>query len=291
MNRVEDVSNIYKLVKGKYGYMLANKFDVFIGKSIIEYGENCESELAMYRQLTKNLNKNIVEVGANTGTFTVPLAKMLQDKNLAVIAFEPQPFVFQNLCANLALNDITNVEAWPFACSDTMGQLFFRMPTYGKSGNFGGIPFTELKAEPKMASIPCVTLDHSLNGTSVGLLKVDAEGFELKVLKGATAIIDENRPILYVENDRPENSKELIEFIRDLNYQLWWHLPFVFNPNNFFKNSINVFKDNFAAINMLALPSEIKPQISNLDPVVSTDLEDAKQIFIERLKRESKSNE
>ena len=275
---VKDISQVYKLVQGKHGFMLANQHDKYIGQALITYGECGEMELQLLKQLVKNLDKNVVEVGANIGTFTIPLAKMMQDKNLAVIAFEPQPFIFHNLCANLALNDLTNVEAWPFACSDAMGQVYFKVPTYRRLGNFGGVEFKD-EHKGKMASIPCVTLDHALAGTSVGLLKVDVEGFELRVLMGAENIIAENRPILYVENDREELSKDLIEYIENLNYKLWWHMPAMFNEKNFYSCKENMY-DFLVSFNMLCLPAETNPKVSNLIPITNFSLEKAKEDFM-----------
>jgi FkbM family methyltransferase len=50
------------------------------------------------------------------GIHTVPLAQALQEQGRRLVAFEPQPVIFQQLCANLALNGLMNVTAWPFAC-------------------------------------------------------------------------------------------------------------------------------------------------------------------------------
>ena len=49
-----------------------------------------------------------LDVGANIGCHTVPFAKLVGESG-RVVAFEPQRLVFQNLCANLALNALTNV--------------------------------------------------------------------------------------------------------------------------------------------------------------------------------------
>ena len=53
----------------------------------------------------------VVDVGADIGALTVPLARAVGPAG-RVLAFEPQPTVFQNLCANLALNDLLHVQAF-----------------------------------------------------------------------------------------------------------------------------------------------------------------------------------
>ena len=50
----------------------------------------------------------MVEVGANIGMHAVPIAKAIASGRL--ICFEPQRVIFQQLCCNLSLNNLTNVE-------------------------------------------------------------------------------------------------------------------------------------------------------------------------------------
>ena len=76
-------------------------------------------------------------------------------------------------------------------------------------------------------------LDSVIDVPSLKLLKVDVEGMESEVIRGAKKLIARHRPVLYVENDRAEKSKELIELIKSLDYRLFWHLPQLFNPNNY----------------------------------------------------------
>jgi hypothetical protein len=90
----------------------------------------------------------------------------------------------------------------------------------------------------------------------VGLLKIDVEGFELRVLKGSRVLIQRSRPLLYVENDRAEHSQELIEWLWEMGYNLWWHTPPLFNPQNFFGVANNIY-GTMASLNMLGVPREV----------------------------------
>jgi hypothetical protein len=107
-----------------------------------------------------------------------------------------------------------------------------------------------------MLSVPCYRLDTLVGAEpgveSVALIKLDVEGSELKVLRGASAVIQRDHPALYVENDRLENSAPLIEWLLERGYRLWWHMAPAFNPQNFLKNENNIYGD-VVSINMIGL--------------------------------------
>ena len=89
--------------------------------------------------------------------------------------------------------------------------------------------------------MPCFRLDDLLRSEHIGLMKIDVEGFELRVLMGSGALVERSRPLIYVENDRAEQSRELIEWLWGIGYNLWWHLPPLFNPENFCGVTENIY--------------------------------------------------
>jgi FkbM family methyltransferase len=233
--------------------MLANRHDKYIGQALIEYGEYSEIETHFLLALI-NRPGAIVEVGANIGSQTVAIAKAARAAGADVVAFEPQPFVFQNLCANLALNALGNVNAWPFACSDQPGFVWLKSQDYQHTGNFGEVSVQAQKINEGF-QMPCVRLDDFLGGRDVYLMKIDVEGFELQVLQGARQILTGQRPMLYVENDRPALSTALIEHLWAQGYRLWWHIVPLFNPDNFRANKNNPWAP-YSSFNMFGLPRE-----------------------------------
>lgn len=261
-----DVAPPYRLVQSRHGWMLVNPNDTYLGQAIVRYGECCEIEIAFLLQLLSLRPGVVMEVGTNIGTHTVPLAKALAQQNRRLLAFEPQPVIFQNMCANLALNALGNVMAWPSACGDRAGTLHFSPPDYSAGGNFGGVSMSTDPIAHGVA-IPCIELDEIFGGETVGLMKIDVEGFELLVLQGAEVIIDRCRPVIYVENDRPEKSKALIEWFWSKDYRLWWHTPPLFNPANFFANPNDVYPQ-VVSINMLCLPREADVPVNGLQEIV-----------------------
>lgn len=261
-----DVAPPYKLVRSRHGWMLVNPNDLYLGQAILEYGECCEIEVAFLLQILSLRPGLVMEVGTNIGTHTVPLARALAQQNRRLVAFEPQPVIFQNMCANLALNALGNVTAWPSACGDRASTLYFAAPDYSAGGNFGGVSMST-EPIPGGVAIPCIELDEVFGGETVGLMKIDVEGFELLVLQGAEVIIDRCRPVIYVENDRVDKSKALIEWLWSKQYRLWWHMPPLFNPGNFFSNSNDKYP-RVVSINMLCLPREAEVPVKGLEEIV-----------------------
>ena len=69
---------------------------------------------------------------------------------------------------------------------------------------------------------------------------------ELVKLIGATG------PVLYVESDRLDRADDVIRFIDQLGYDIYWHCPAMFNRENFFNNQQNVF-GNTISRNLLCM--------------------------------------
>jgi hypothetical protein len=98
--------------------------------------------------------------------------------------------------------------------------------------------------------------------SGIQLLKLDVEGMEREVLVGASHLIKKYRPLLYVENDRIDKSQALVEWIMAAGYRLWWHIPPLFNPSNFFGLSENLY-GNLASYNMLCVPTETSLSVTD----------------------------
>jgi FkbM family methyltransferase len=242
------------LSKTKYGWIAYNKHDQYIGGSIEHYGEFSEGEVDFFRQ-TLRPGDVVVEAGANIGTHTVAMAQMVGAGG-RVLAFEPQRLVFQNLCANIALNSLDNVMTFQAALGPQPGNIIVPLLDPNQANNFGGLGVQgHAVGEP----VPVMTID-SLNLARCRLIKADVEGMEHEVLSGAKETIKRLRPVLYVENDRELKSEALISLIQNMGYRLWWHLPALYNPNNFKNNPENIFK-GLLSVNMLCLPNEMHANI------------------------------
>jgi len=121
--------------KLKHGIFSYYKNDKFIGKSLREYGEFSEDEVHLIKQLTKT-NDNVIEVGSNIGTHTVPLAKHLSQGGL-LYALEPQSQNYKILIKNINENDLQNIKVFKIAASIKKGEAYMSLFDENETSNFG----------------------------------------------------------------------------------------------------------------------------------------------------------
>ena len=201
-------------------------------------------------------------MGANIGTIAVPLAQHVGSAGF-LYAFEPQRVVFQTLCANVALPSLVNVECVPAAVGAVHDTLHLPDIDCDKPSNFGGVG---MGAFATGRPVQQVVLDDYLDRGPFSLVKIDVEGMELDVLRGAQRIIEAHRPILYVEDDRGDKAADLESALRDLGYRMYRHNPLLFNAQNHRGNQDNIFGDA-SFINLMCIPKEQPSQISGFEEV------------------------
>jgi FkbM family methyltransferase len=219
------------------------RFALLRGDMISEYvnllGEWCEAEVELFQRLL-NPRSCVVEVGANIGMHSVPLCRMAAQGS--VYCYEPQRVISQILAGNIALNNLTNARVRSCAVGDVARVVQIQSGAYDNPWNYGAFSLeagfdTEqiFPGETSSESVDVVTLDEEdekFSFRGVDLLKIDAEGFETKVLAGACALICRHRPYIFVETNRPDQFEELHATIRNLGYQSYWHLSRRARPNN-----------------------------------------------------------
>jgi FkbM family methyltransferase len=128
-----------------------------------------------------------VDVGANIGFHTMVLSRLVGPLG-AVHAFEPLPETLALLRANLWRHECANTTVHAAAVTDTVGTVEMQLDPEGRSGAHIGSGF----------AVPAVTLDEALAGVRVDVLKVDVEGAEPMVFRGARELIRRNPRITAV---------------------------------------------------------------------------------------------
>jgi FkbM family methyltransferase len=237
------------LTPTRHGLMLAGVHDRYVGTSLIAYGEFSQHEVDFLADYI-GPGDIVLDVGANIGALTIPFARMAG----SVIAFEPQRGCHMLLSANIALNSLVNVIAYQYAVGNPeggSGDVLVPFVDYTRPGNFGSVSLTAPAEKGEM--VLCVALD-ALGLPPAKLLKIDVEGMEAEVLRGARNYVTTHMPYLYVENDRDEKASELVALIRELGYDAYWHRPPLYNPANFKRNPENRWP-NVLSLNLFCVPS------------------------------------
>jgi FkbM family methyltransferase len=254
-----------RLKECKDGRFLFLRTDRYIGRALELYGEYCEAEARVFAQLL-GPGDVVVELGANIGAHTVPLGRLVGPTGL-VVAFEPQRVIFQLLCANLALNEIFNVRTLQAGAGAVAGEMIVPPVDYtAPESNFGGV---QLETSGAGEIVPVIPLD-SISLPRLKLIKIDIEGMEAAALEGARATIVRHRPVLYMENDRAENSAALISLVMGLGYNLWWHVAPIYRPDNYEGVKVDIF-GNMVSANMVAIPVESSIQMAGFRAILSPE--------------------
>lgn len=227
----------YQLIDCKHGKFLVNQKDTYIGRSLYNTGEYCDEEVALLGKICEE-GDIVIDGGANIGALTIPLAKKLGSGKL--IAFEPQQIIFQNLCANVALNLINNIIALPIGLGEVSENLYLQLPLSidGRS-NFGMASVSQEQTDTVVEVRSLSSVFQQYNLSSLKLIKLDIEGMELPALKGAEPLIDKFKPFLYVENDKEKYSHDLINWILSKEYIIYYHVTPYFHENNYFGYTVN----------------------------------------------------
>lgn len=136
----------------------------------------------------------VCDIGANIGNHTVYFGKMMGVGR--VLCFEPQPACYATLTTNIDLNGLSN-HATAYNCLVGAVTGNGRLARFN-SRNLGGTAF-EQAAD---GAIPMFALDDVITAedlNSLDLIKIDVEGMQGEVLKGAAGVLDARKPALWVE--------------------------------------------------------------------------------------------
>lgn len=152
----------------------------------------------------------ILDVGANIGLFTIRYARMFPTAR--VYAFEPNPGAYDRLVRNLKANCITNAVAINAAVADSSGTRPFFVGRLTIMGSIieSGDGATEPAFHTEVITLDAFCRAHSI--TSIGLIKVNVEGAEMEVLKGAQDTLELTRALM-IECHSDELAKSVGAFL------------------------------------------------------------------------------
>ena len=262
---LHEFTPITRVKSCRNGGLMYNIHDQRIGQALEIYGEYAQLELNLLGQLTKPGNV-VVEAGANIGSHTLFMARRVGPMG-SVLAFEAQRMLYLELCANMALNGVTNVYPFQMALADQPGSMVMDVPDYTKDGDFGAVTQSYDNTGEKVRQ---ATLD-SFNLAACDILLVDVFGMEPNVLAGAATTIQSYRPRIYVDAFVDYSRKRTAALLEDMDYDIFWHRPAMFNPRNFTGEQENIFGDEQSQ-KFLALPKGHGLTLKNMEKVTSSNL-------------------
>jgi FkbM family methyltransferase len=164
-------------------------------------------------------DRTAIDVGANWGCYTYYLSKFCR----RVEAFEPIPSCAESIRTFRGWN----IRVHAVALSSVDGWRELRVPTHHGVPASGYATFNELTGPAQAITVPLRTLDE-YEFTDVALLKIDVEGHEMEVLKGASRTIDRERPVILVEVEQRHISVPIatvFRYITEYGYRgfFWTH--------------------------------------------------------------------
>lgn len=186
-------------------------------------------------------NSTILDIGANIGAFSIKTSKYLRQKKIKhkLLSIEPNPSIAALLQKNISINPELSsfIEIELTAISDTCGDMYLDVD---KANTGGG----KLTSKITGTKVKVETLDSMVfrrNLSNVSLIKIDVEGFEPNVLKGASKTIRKDRPVLIVEitdewfKTNNSSASDVIDYLVDMDYRIYAELNarlIELNPNH-----------------------------------------------------------
>jgi FkbM family methyltransferase len=238
---------VARILKGKTSFKKAIPPFYFYERGTIRYAQrgginyaldiSCLIDHAIYYCNTTQLSSEIlfklvrpnfivVDIGANIGYTTLNFARICN--NGSVYCFEPDSDNYRKLQENIGRNNFPNVNALQIAVGSTSeSKTLSKIEKHNPGAN--RILPTDTHANYDSERVTVRTLDEVANELSIqkiDLIKIDVEGFELFVLKGALHVISKHHPILFVELSEVNlkahgiSTADLVGFIEKLGYEI-----------------------------------------------------------------------
>ncbi|MGC1548060.1 MAG: FkbM family methyltransferase [Rhodanobacter sp.] len=230
-----------RLWNTRYGLTTAVPLDSSAARSLQLYGEWAEQEIDLLSSLIQD-GQSVLEFGGDYGAHALWLGLAVGETGQVHVA-EPRRLLFQQMCANVALNGLTNVYTharWLGRCKGQAALSSLPGNTVHKTNN------DEI--------VNTLTVDE-LELDALHLMKINVPGSMIDLLAGAAETVRKYRPIIYARLAGIEHAEAEIQALKDLGYRCWSHVPYLYNSNNHAEQTSNIFP-GCVSQNVIASPVE-----------------------------------
>jgi FkbM family methyltransferase len=170
-----------------------------------------------------------VDIGAAEGFYTLVAARMVGERG-RVLAFEPSPRERARLQRNITINELSNVTIFDCALANEEGNARFLVAEAEHNGlnTLGAFAYDGIACAESLV-VPVRRLDDVVTSYAVqrmDMVKIDVEGAELRVLKGAMETLRRFRPIILMEvfegalRNQDASSAQVLDLLGSLNYEI-----------------------------------------------------------------------
>jgi FkbM family methyltransferase len=160
----------------------------------------------------------VIDVGGNLGFFVLILNDLVGDAG-KIYSFEPSKRLSQKLASTIKINNLENVSVVNLALGDSEGitTLHYNPKQSGLSSIVSDFESGSFSEEIKITTLD--NFSANLSGR-VSFIKIDTEGYEPQVLRGAEELIKRDRPTIYIElgGDHQKSSLEALQVLKELDY-------------------------------------------------------------------------
>jgi FkbM family methyltransferase len=242
------------IAKNQYGlYSIPKSVEyTYTAQLILEGGVHEDTTI----EYIKSIGGDIIHAGSGFGDF-LPALKNCNK----VWTFEPNTSMYESSLETISLNNLVNVEIFPFA-----------LGRYDGVGNLKHIDEKGLEMGPRSemaddgVKVKMVKMDSIIpKDTKISLIHLDLEGYEFAALNGAKEIIERDKPIIVLEID----TRAVIynDFMLSINYVPHKQLIFNSNERMVFVNTVYIHKDKEVKKDYWAseLPLPLSPSDSDVD--------------------------
>jgi FkbM family methyltransferase len=182
-----------------------------------------EPEMIQFLQKQIRPADYCIDAGAHLGYLTILMA-LLVGEGGSITSFEAVPENFRVLEENVRINDLQNVSLQNVALAEKTGTLSIAVTAYQELSWTPSAVGYAVDKDQRTITVPAISLDDFLSnsGRKPAVIKIDVEGAELFVLRGASETLRRKRPVLFLEIHGwgTSSSQEVMSFLASLNYKV-----------------------------------------------------------------------